>query len=243
MKAIATICARGGSQGVKGKNIGDLCGHPLISYTILQAKKTKIFDVVAVSSDSEQIRDVALQYGADYVVERPLEMATSTAAKLPAIKHLVLEAENHYKKKYDVIVDLDVTSPLRNVNDIVFAFDCYNTHEKATNLVTACPARRSPYFNMLEMNKSGFVQLVKPGGEFARRQDVPCCYDMNASIYIWSRELLFQMSHVIGDHTLLYVMPEERSIDIDSELDFEFVKMLTSKREDLRELFSTLVLS
>src|SRR3989338_901559 len=118
MKILCTICARGGSVGVKNKNILSLSGKPLIAHSILQAKKSGIFDLVAVSSDSKKIRDVAKKWGADFVIERPAELATSTAAKLPAIQHAVLEIERLNTCHFDIIVDLAATSPLRTINDL-----------------------------------------------------------------------------------------------------------------------------
>jgi len=234
MKAICTICARGGSQGVKNKNLINLRGKPLIAHSILQAIKSNLFDIITVSSDSPQIRAAAKEWGADFIVDRPDEMATSTAAKLPAIQHAVQETERTLVKQFDVIVDLDVTSPLRSVSDLCESFETLLKNTAALNLVTAYPARRSPYFNMLEVSDNGFVQLAKqPSTPVYRRQDSPQCYDMNASIYIWKREAFFNYKNVITDRTLLFVMPEERSIDIDSKVDLQLVRLLAKSREDL----------
>ena|SRR3990167_589850 len=234
MKTLCTICARGGSQGVKNKNIINLRGKPLIAHTILQAKRSGLFSVIVVSSDSPQILAVAEEWGADYLINRPIEMASSTAAKLPAIQHAVLETERITSASFDVIVDLDVTSPLRAVDDIHNAHDLLVNNNNALNLVTASLARRSPYFNMLEVSGDGFAQLAKlPENPVVRRQDAPLCYDMNSSIYIWKREELLQCQRVITNRTLLYVMPEERSIDIDSTMDLQLVRLLAKSREDM----------
>lgn len=233
LKVLCTICARGGSMGVKNKNIRLLRGKPLIAHTIIQAKNSRLFDLIAVSSDSEKIRTISKKWGVDHVIHRPAELATPTISKLPAIQHAVLEIERISNRKFDYIIDLDVTAPLRNVDDIVSSFQMFVEHQKADNLVTACPARKSPYFNMLEMNENGFVFLVKkPTSAIHRRQDTPACYDMNASIYIWKRRSLFNMTSVINEQTLLYVMPEDRSYDIDTSLDWKIVKILAKKRED-----------
>lgn len=234
MKILCTICARGGSQGVKNKNIKKLRGKPLIAHSISQAKQTTLFDKIVVSSDSLQIRQTALKWGASDVIERPAEMATSEAPKLPVIQHAVSMTEQKYETEYDYIVDLDATSPLRSAEDILIALKKLMANPEASNLVTACPARRSPYFNMLEMNAEGFVTLAKKGDTvIERRQDTPACYDMNASIYIWRRDALFNQNKVINERTLLYVMPEERSIYIDSLLDWKFVNLLARNRKDL----------
>lgn len=234
MNVVCTICARGGSTGLKNKNILRLRGKPLIAHSIIQAKKTKLFPLIVISSDSPTIRNIAMEWGADHVIERPTDLATTTAPKLPAIQHAVLETESVFKRKFDFIVDLDVTSPLRSVEDIILAFNMLVKHEKAENVVTAYPSRRSPYFNMIEVNQNGFVKLSKePEKLIYRRQDVPLTYDMNASIYVWKRDSLFSSQRAISNQTLLYIMPEERSIDIDSKIDWKFVKLLAKDREDL----------
>ena len=231
MNRICTICARGGSKGVKNKNIRMLLDKPLIAHSIHQAKESKLFDHIAVSSDSEEILSVARQYGADIFIQRPKELATDHAAKLPVIQHCVLTAEETSNIKYDVVVDLDATSPLRSVDDLIQSVRLFEENDHATNLITASPSRRSPYFNLVEVNDHGYAHLSKQIEQAViRRQDSPKCYDMNASIYIWRREILLHATSVFDTNTMLYVMPEERSIDIDSELDFEFVSFLAEKR-------------
>ncbi len=233
MKVLCTICARGGSVGVKNKNIRQLCGKPLIAHSLRQAKQSTLFDLIAVSSDSAAIRQIASEWEADQVIERPAALALSTSPKLPVIQHALLQAENFYGDQFDFIIDLDATSPLRSVEDIVTAFKLFVAHKNATNLVTASPAHRSPYFNMLEILPTGYAALVKHTDTIiCRRQDTPACYDMNASIYIWKRDTLLESNHVITDNTLLYVMPKERSFDIDSLLDWQIVSMLAKKRKD-----------
>lgn len=230
MNRICTICARGGSKGVKNKNIRELLGKPLIAHSILQARESNLFDAIAVSSDSDAILETARHWGVDFIVKRPLELATDTAAKLPVIQHCVLEAEKMAGVSYDVVVDLDATSPLRIASDIQETVNLLETRG-VSNIITGATARRSPYFNLVEVDENGVAalskSLLKP---IVRRQDSPKCYDMNASIYVWQRDALFGSTTIFNKDTLLYVMPEERSIDIDSELDFEFVEFLLKKR-------------
>lgn len=235
MKVLCTICVRGGSQGVKNKNIIPLCGKPLIAHSILQAKESALFDYIAVSSDSKKIRDIALKWGADFVIDRPVELATSTAAKLPVIQHALREIENKLNIQFDVLLDLDATSPLRAVQDITESFNVFVNNKNASNLITGSPARRSPYFNLVEIDKNGFVNLSKKTEiPVYRRQDAPLCYDLNASIYIWRRDFLCQSSTVVSDKTIFFAMPEDRSIDIDSPLDLKIVKLLARSRKDLQ---------
>ncbi len=230
MKLICTISARGGSKGVPGKNVRPLLGLPLLAHTILQAKSSGLFDAVAFSSDSAEILAVARQHGADILIVRPPEMATDLAAKPPAIRHCFLEAEKQLGKQYEAFVDLDVTSPLRLPEDILGAVALFQS-APGSNVITASPARRSPYFTLVEKNEEGFVRLSKALPDaIVRRQDSPKCWDMNGSIYVWRREPFVSEPSVFYPDTRLYEMPEERSIDIDTELDFRFVEFLMKER-------------
>lgn len=233
MKRLCTICARGGSKGVKGKNIRPLLGKPLIAYSIEQARAAGIFDLLAVSSDSDEILEVARTYGCDYLIKRPDELATDQAAKLPVIRHCVTEVERLAGRSFDTLVDLDATSPLRIPDDITNAVKLLE-ESGAGNVITAMPARRSPYFNLVELDACGVAHLSKPPqAAVVRRQDAPKCYDMNASVYVWRRPVLFGSETIFNSDTRLYVMPEERSIDIDSEIDFCFVEYLMISRKGM----------
>jgi len=228
MKILCTICARAGSKGVTNKNLRPINSKPLIVYSIEQALATKLFDQIVVSSDSAEIRNVALANGATHAVERPFELASDTAPKLPAIRHCVESAEKKFGK-FEVIVDLDATAPLRNPEDILGALELLRT-TNSDNVITGTPAHRSPYFNLVETNEQGIVHLSKqPRAAVDRRQDSPECFDMNASIYVWRRHALFENETLFTKSTRLFVMPRERSIDIDSQADFDMVEWLMTK--------------
>jgi N-acylneuraminate cytidylyltransferase/CMP-N,N'-diacetyllegionaminic acid synthase len=230
MKRLCTICARSGSKGVINKNIRDLAGKPLLAYSILQAKASNLFQAIAVSSDSAEILNIAKRWGADYLIERPYHLATDQAPKIPVIQHALRAVEALVQQAFAVIVDLDVTSPLRHVSDINEVVKLLET-KRVSNVITGTPARRSPYFNLIELTSQGMVALSKPLTKpIFRRQDAPSCYDLNASIYAWQRAALVRQQTIFNQDTLLYIMPEERSIDIDSELDFLFVQLLMNKR-------------
>ena len=161
MKRICSICARGGSKGVINKNIRILMGKPLIAHTILQAKEANCFDCIVVSSDSQDILNISKEFGVDYVVQRPDEMASDQAAKLPAIQHCIKKIEEITHCEYDTIVDLDATSPLRIIDDIHKSIEMLENSLDSNNLITGTPSRRSPYFNLVELNQQGFVQRSK----------------------------------------------------------------------------------
>ena len=228
MKILCTICARAGSKGVTNKNLRPINSKPLIVYSIEQALATKLFDQIVVSSDSAEIRNVALANGATDAVERPFELASDTAPKLPAIRHCVESAEKKFGQ-FEVIIDLDATAPLRNPEDILGALELLKT-TNSDNVITGTPAHRSPYFNLVETNEQGIVHLSKqPRAAVDRRQDSPECFDMNASIYVWRRHALFENETLFTKSTRLFVMPRERSIDIDSQDDFDMVEWLMTK--------------
>lgn len=230
MKNICTILARGGSAGLKNKNIKLLCGKPLIHYTIEHAIKSELFDCIVISSDSEDILSIASEVPGIEIVKRPKEFANSTISKRPGIKHAVQLMEEKHGCMYENIIDLDPTSPLREVEDIHNAFNKFIENGN-DNLITAMPARRSPYFNMVKVNENNMVTLVNEiNPPITCRQDAPECFDMNASIYIWKREILFNAESNFIERTGLYVMPEERSIDIDNPIDFEFVEFMMEKK-------------
>ena len=226
LKRICTICARAGSKGVKNKNIRQIAGKPLIGHTVSQAIESGLFDLIAASSDSPDILMVAKEYGVHIVIDRPSELATDNAGKLPAIRHCVEAAEKDQGISFDTIVDLAVTSPLRNFEDINGAISLLESTDKL-NVVTGAQSRCSPYFSLVEIDKEGKVSLSKTiDPPVLCRQDSPQCFDLNGSVYVWRREGLFGSSSIINSGTGLFVMPEERSLDIDTELDFKIVELL-----------------
>ena len=230
MRRICSICARGGSKGVAGKNLRLLLGKPLLAHSIEQARASRLFDAIAVSSDAPEILAAARAAGADVLVERPAEMASDTAPKLPSIQHCVREAERRLGVAFDTMVDLDVTAPLRAPADIVGAVALCEMGGCA-NVITGTPAHRSPYFNLVEEVDGGYVALSKHSARpVVRRQDAPRCFDCNASIYVWPRATFFAADAVLVPTTKLFEMPPERSHDIDSELDFMFVEFLINRR-------------
>jgi CMP-N,N'-diacetyllegionaminic acid synthase len=223
MNRICTICARGGSKGLPGKNTALLAGKPLIAHSIIQAKKSNLFKYIAVSSDSDEILKVSKEWGADILIKRPDELSSDTAPKVPVIRHALLEAEKMTNEHFDVLVDLDCTAPIRKVSDVL---SCVKMLEEnnADNVVTGCKSRKSPFFNMVKINNQGICELVDSSfSNVSRRQDAPKTFDMNASIYVWQRQKLLDEDRLFLNKTLFYEMPKETSFDIDSDLDFKLV--------------------
>jgi len=231
MSRLAVICARAGSKGITNKNLRILGGVPLIVHTIRQAQACNLFDAIAVSSDSDDILSIASEYGVQHLVSRPCEFATDVAPKIPAIRHCCESVERSFGP-FDFVADLDCTVPYRLVEDIRNAFLLIE-ESGAPSLISGTIARKSPYFNMVELSSTGVLHISKDvNPPLIRRQDAPRCFDMNASIHIWRRQTLFESDDRIHSDTVLYEMPFERSIDIDNEIEFELNEFLM-KRDGL----------
>lgn len=222
-RTIATICARGGSKGLPGKNIRLFAGKPLIAHTIAHALGCPQIDAVYVSTDDDQIADAARIAGAIAPFTRPAELASDGAGKLPVIEHLVahLEARGELIER---IVDLQPTSPLRECADISAALQA---RPDAQLVVSVGEASDNPYFNLVEQGADGLVRLSKGDGAI-RRQDVPPVYALNGSIYVWQRTALAHAAvHGLWSVTVApYVMPRWKSVDIDTLEDFDYAQWL-----------------
>jgi len=227
---VCIIPARGGSKGLPGKNIKDFCGKPLIAHTIEQAKQSKYIDRVIVSTEDDTIACTSLDYGAEVPFIRPVELAGDEVATIDVLLHAINWLENIGQYTFDIIVLLHVTTPLRSVADIDNCIALL-VDEKADNIFSVAESHRNPYFNMVEEDTNGFVKLVKEGC-FSTRQSVPKVYDMNASIYSWWKNILKVEKKIFLKRTKVYVMPKERSIDIDDDLDFKIAEMLL--KENIR---------
>ena len=240
MNILITICARGGSKGIPGKNIKMLNGKPLIGYTIDIAKRfqEKHGNVeVALSTDSEEINQVAEQCGLHSEYKRPASLGGDTVGKIDAIKDIVLYTENTKGVKYDYILDMDVTSPLRTIQDLEEAFELMEADSNAINLFSVSEAGRSPYFNQVEQKENGYFNKVKDAGTILTRQSAPKVYDLNASFYIYRREF-FDLGYkgAITDRSLIYLM-KHTCFDLDHPIDFEIISFLleNSKLDFMRK--------
>lgn len=235
MNILVTICARGGSKGIPGKNIKSINGVPLIGYTIQVANKFKEHYKtveIALSTDSDEIIKVAQTCGLHSDYKRPDYLANDTVGKIDAIKDIVLYSEKKYGCTYDYILDLDVTSPLRTLQDLIDAFELIQKDENAVNLFSVNEAGRSPYFNMVEQKSNGYyAQVVIPKGNVFTRQSAPKCYDLNASFYFYKRRFFDEgYRGAITDKSLIYVMPHT-CFDMDHPIDFEIMTYLLSNKK------------
>jgi len=223
MNILCTICARKGSQEIKNKNIINFNNKPLIVETINYAKNNKIINKVVVSTDSKKIISLA-KNKVDKVFLRSKSLSDSKAGKIPVIRDLLIRSEKYFKKNFDYIVDLDVTNPLREKNDLKKAFNKF-LKSKAEVLFSVTKARKNPFFNMVINSKNRGYKLIKPS-KFLRRQDVPDVYDINACIYIWKRKRLLSSDNLYGIKSTIYQMKNKSSHDIDNHLDLFITKKI-----------------
>jgi N-acylneuraminate cytidylyltransferase/CMP-N,N'-diacetyllegionaminic acid synthase len=229
---LATICCRGGSKGVPGKNIRDLKGKPLIAYTIASAKNTSLIDDLIISTDDERIADVAKQYGALVPFMRPADLASDTASKWPVFIHAVETYEQLTGKTVDYLVDLDVTVPLKNAQDINGAIELALNDTSVDVVITGYEPERNPYFNMMEVNKDGYAEIVKKGERpIVRRQDAPQVYSLTPAAYVVKKSALYEFEHWSKAKCKIYPIPRERAVDIDTEIDFRIVEFLMDYRK------------
>jgi len=235
MKILITICARGGSKGIPGKNIKLLNGKPLLMYTIDAAKKfqDKYRDVtIVLSTDSDEIAQVAAKGGLKTNYRRPEHLAGDTVGKIDAIKDVLNWVEQIEQHTYDFILDMDVTSPLRNLDDLISAFDLIRNNEEAINLFSVSAANRNPYFNMVEQKNNGFFAQVKQQeGIVLTRQSAPKVYDLNASFYFYKR-VFFDIGYkgAITDKSIIYEVPHI-CFDLDHPIDFEIISFLIANNK------------
>ena len=216
---------RGNSQEIKNKNLISINKKPLMYYTIKSAINSKLFDKIVVSSDSKKIQKLSKKLGAEVIFTRPKKLSNHNTPKLRAIKHAVVKSEKFYKKKFDYVIDLDVTAPCRDATDIKQAFKKFKKSKKDM-LVSVTKSRKNPYFNMLEIKNKRISIVKKTSKKIFSRQQSPIVYDMNAAIYIWKKEKLIKSKKLLLNSLSIYEMPPEKSIDIDSKLDFRINEMI-----------------
>lgn len=232
MNTLITLCARGGSKGIPGKNVKLLNGKPVLHYSLTHATKlSKIYDVdIQLSTDDPAIVKSAEEFGyyTDYI--RPDYLATDEMGKIDVIRDAWKVAEQKNEKEYDFIIDLDVSSPLRSVSDIEKALLILKENETALNIFSVNEAARNPYFNMVEKKTDGFVKLVGETSLVKTRQSAPKVYDMNASFYIFRREyMLGSYQSSITNRSIIFIM-DHICFDLDEPIDFVIMEFLMKKK-------------
>ena len=231
VKVLFCIGARGGSKGFKNKNIGIINGKPLIAWSIEQALASKYCDQVVVSTDSKEIADVAKLHGAVVPFLRPAHLANDTAGKWDVWQHALTACEEIFKMKYDLYIDLDCTSPLRDTADIDKVIEMHLSSE-VDAVFTVCEARKNPYFNLVEPNSNGYLKISKVlDAPILCRQAAPPVYEHVASIYALSPAYIRTGSGLLFGRTVGYDIGVRKSLDLDSAFDKELIEYLMLREE------------
>jgi len=230
-KVLAVIPARGGSKGVPRKNVRLVCGKPLIAYTIETALAAKhLFHRILVSTDDSEIVEVSRSYGAEAPFLRPAELANDKAPMIPVIQHAVRFAEQDDKIQFDWVCLLQPTEPFRTVSDIEQALSLAIAGE-CDSVISVVQVFSVHPILMKRIDAGRLVPYCIEEKEGTRRQDYqPPAYMRNGAIYLTSRNALMERSSIWGDVVRPYIMPPERSVGVDSELDLKLVQLLMQER-------------
>lgn len=235
MSILCVISARGGSRGVPGKNVRPILGKSLIARAVENALRAPEIERVVVSTDSRAIADAAKGAGAEAPFIRPSELAQSDTGKFQVWQHALAACERHYRERYDLYVDIDCTNPLIEAEDISGAIARFRDIRAAGKPVdavfTVAPARRNPYFNLVEPDGSGALRMSKSGDQrVLARQSAPPVFEHVAGVYVLDPEYLRVANHLLDGHAVGYELPPEKALDIDTELDFNIVEFLLKRR-------------
>lgn len=231
MNLLFTVCGRAGSKGIKGKNFREFLGHPLLFYTfaaivLYRDKHPEHHIDIALNTDSSEMKDMIegnAQINA-LIVPRKEDLAGDRVAKKLVIWDTLNEIEKITRVEYDLVVDLDITSPLRTVEDIEAIVNKAKTLEYDV-VFSVVDARRNPYFNMVKENEDGTVSLVCPS-EYIARQQCPPVYDMDASIYAYRTEFLRDDKMLMTGKCGIIKRNDTAVLDLDHEGDFEYMQVI-----------------
>ena len=231
MRRLAIIPARSGSKGLKDKNIKELAGKPLIAYSIECAIQSKCFDKIFVSTDSQHYADIAIKYGADASFLRSAENSGDKADSWSVVREVVKRFRDA-GEEYDEIMLLQPTSPLRNSDDIVRSVELL--HEKNGNaVISVTECDHSPLWSNTLPEDGCMDHFVRDEIRGVPRQQLPTYYRYNGAIYLLTAKELENREHLFEKGCYAYIMDQDRSIDIDTELDFMIAEVIMKSRKAL----------
>ena len=223
-KILAIILERSGLKGLKDKNIKALCGKPMMAYTIDAAIRSRIFDTVHVSTDSEKYAQIAIQYGADVPFLRKAKYATDMSSSWDVVE-FVLEEYRKLGKQFTMIALLQPTTPLRTDEDIIGAYELL-VQNKANAVVAVCEADHSPLWTDILPENRNMKGFVSKEYREVPRQQLPIYYRVNGAIYLMKTEMLAEISDLYDQNCYAYIMDKNHSIDIDNEDDFKYAEFM-----------------
>ena len=231
MSTYCFIFARGGSKGLAHKNIRNFCNKPLIAHTIEFAKKLDLFKEIIVSTDSQEIADIAKNYGALVPFLRPLNLASDTAPERLAWRHAI-EYVKKIDKDFDVFISLPCTAPLRTFETVKKCLDMQKAN-KDSLIITCTKAHNNPYFNMVKLDDNNVATLLNKS-TVTRRQDAPVAYNMTTIAYVCDPKLVLDYDHIFDTKVIGVEAADYESIDIDNLLDFKIAEFLYKELSDGR---------
>lgn len=234
---LCVIAARGGSQGVPGKNIRPMLGRPLLARAVDTARASGAVERIVISTDSIAIADAGRAAGADVPFMRPAELARSNTGKFQVWQHALAESERIFGIRYDLFVDLDCTNPLIEPQDVAGAIAQFrqlrSNHDAVDAVFTVAPARRNPYFNLVEPDAVGALRMSKSvGPTVLARQDAPPVFEHVAGVYVLAVDYLRRANHLLEGHARGFLIPDSKAFDVDTELDFDLIEFLLKRRHE-----------
>lgn len=245
MNILFTICGRAGSKGIKNKNIREFCNKPLPYYTIsaidlyLKSTTMDIDADVVVNTDSNELIELMQNNNMRDVeiINRSNDLAGDLVSKIAVIEDCLNKMQERLNKQYDVVIDLDITSPLRTVADIEKLVSAH-LENKADVTTSVVSARRNPYFNQLMRVEKGFKKVIE--SNYVARQQAPAIYDMNASMYAYNPEFLKSGKNVLEGYVECIEMYDTGILDLDHENDFELMEVIAKYLYDKNEQFAAI---
>jgi len=226
---LAVIPARGGSKGLPGKNIKLIAGKPLIAWSIEAAKESRYVDEVIISTDSQEIADVAASWGGNVPFLRPAELATDEARGIDVILHAINWMRSH-TSRFSLVVVLQPTSPLRTSEDIDNAVELY-FGKNANAIVSVCKAEHHPWWSNTLQEDGDMKNFLRPETQNTNRQDLPTYFRLNGALYLADINFLERSNTFISEGTFAYLMPQEKSVDIDTHTDFLLAEILLTEQK------------
>ena len=223
---LAVIPARGGSKGIKRKNVRMLNRKPLVFYTIDVAKNCNFISDVVVSTDDEEISKLSLEFGAQVPFIRPASLATDETPSYDVVKHGLLEMESRKNIRYDAVMMLQPTCPLRTVEDLDNSIRIFQS-TRADSVVSVVQLSDKHPFRMKRLVGDRLINYIDQGFEDMRpRQSLPKVYIRNGAIYVSTRRSFLSSESLVGQDCRAYLMPDSRSVNIDSEIDLLLAERL-----------------
>ena len=233
-KILSVVIARGGSKGVPKKNLKPIGSAPLVSHIVgssLQASKAEPFDVI-VSTDTEEIRDAAIEAGAWVPFLRPAELAADDVPSWPVVQHAVEQAEAIKQTRYDLIVYLQPTAPLCRPEDIVSCIQELKKNPDAESAVAVTEVETHPFRMKRLLSDGRLINYIDQGFEDMRpRQQLPKLYRRAGSVYASRRKVVMEDDTLVGDPCIGVIVPPETAVDVDTEIDLELVRLLYERNK------------